>query len=166
MAKCYTCRKAEMVTEAGTFEYEQANLPYKVILVGVPVQTCPSCEEQAVTIPDPEGLHRALCLAITEADRTLLPQEVRFLRKYLDWSAEKLAAVMGIDAKTLSRWENGKQKMGSVAERLLRLLVHHRLKPDTQAFTEELLSKLVDRPTRPPAPVKFTASRRGWEQAA
>jgi len=166
MTKCYKCRKADMVSETGTFEYKQVNLPYQIVLVGVLVQQCPSCGEQAVTIPDPEGLHRVLCLCITEADRALFPEEVRFLRKFFDWSAEQLAAVMGVNKKTLSRWENGKQKMGPVAERLLRLMVRQRLSPDTGAFSNDLFPRLVDKPGGPPSPVKLTSSRQGWKQAA
>ena len=87
------------------------------MLANVPVRECPACGEKALAIPDAEGLHRALCQRVVRANRALLGQEVRFLRKYLGWSAEYLAAVMGVDPKTLSRWENGRQKIGPMADR-------------------------------------------------
>ena len=166
MARCTKCRKANTVSTSGPFEYEQANLPYQVLLLGVPMMKCPACGETTVTIPDPEGLHQAICLLITEADRALHPEEVRFLRKYFDWSAEQLAATMGVDKKTISRWENGKQKMGPVAERLLRLLVRQRLSPDPGALADKLFPQLADTETDHLAPMRLASHRKGWKQAA
>ncbi len=162
--KCYECGKAEMEVLQGIHEYEVAGLPYPVVLVGVPIERCSACGEETVTIPDPEGLHRLLALNIVEADRPLLPEEVRFLRKLLDKSAEDMANVMGVDAKTLSRWENGKQKMGKVAERLLRLLIHQKLAPESATFAEDVFPRLHDEGEA--GPVKFSPSDGGWNQAA
>jgi putative zinc finger/helix-turn-helix YgiT family protein len=166
MAKCYECGKADLVAGKGTVEYRQANLPYQVLLVGVPVRRCPSCSEESITVPDPEGLHRALAQHMVGVRRALFPKEIRFLRKYLDWSAEHLAAVMGIDPKTLSRWENGRQKLGPVAERLLRLVVFQRLEADARAFTEEVLPEVGQPAPSSPEPVRLASSRKGWREAA
>ena len=162
--KCYQCGRAELRRETGVHEYEMSGLPYPVILIGVPIERCPACGEEAVTIPDPEGLHRLLALTIVEADRPILGGEIRFLRKLLDKSAENLASLMGIDVKTLSRWENGRQKMGPVAERLLRLLVHQKLVPAAATFAEEVFPQLPGKGEA--RPVKFSASESGWKQAA
>ena len=166
MSKCYQCGKAEMVVSKGTIEYRQANLPYPVLLIGVPVRRCPSCSEESITVPDPEGLHHALAWHMVGARRSLFSQEIRFLRKYLDWSAEHLAEVMGIDSKTLSRWENGRQKLGPVAERLLRLLVLQRLEADARAFTEQVLPHVGQMTATSTEPLRLTSSRKGWRQAA
>ena len=162
--KCYQCGKAELRDERGVYEYDLAGLPYTVILVGVPIEQCPACGEEAVTIPDPEGLHRLMALGIVEAERPLLGGEVRFLRKLLDKSATDMAALMGVDAKTLSRWENGRQKMGKVAERLLRLLVHQKLAPEAATFAEDVFPRLHERGEA--GPVKYSTSEVGWAQAA
>ena len=162
--KCYKCGKAEFLSEVGAHEYRSAGLPYAVVLVGVPVERCPACGEEVVTVPNPEGLHRLLALSIVELERPLLPQEVRFLRKLLDKSAEDMGTLMGVDAKTLSRWENGRQKMGKVAERLLRLLVHQRLAPEAANFAEEMFPNLHE--SGEAMSVSFTSSSAGWLQAA
>ncbi|HUH03867.1 MAG TPA: helix-turn-helix transcriptional regulator [Kofleriaceae bacterium] len=47
------------------------------------------------------------------------------MRKALGWSSLDLADTLGVDASTVSRWENGKQDIGPQADRLLRLLVVH-----------------------------------------
>jgi putative zinc finger/helix-turn-helix YgiT family protein len=162
--KCYKCGNAEFRADVGVHEYRSAGLPYSVVLVGVPVERCPACGEEVVTIPNPEGLHRLLALNMVEMERPLLPQEVRFLRKLLDKSAEDMGTLMGVDAKTLSRWENGRQKMGKVAERLLRLLVHQRLAPEAANFAEQMFPHLHE--DGEATAVRFTSSGAGWRQAA
>ena len=78
--KCYNCGRADFVKEDGIYDYRASGLPYPVVLVGVPLEKCPSCGEEVVTIPDPEGLHSRLGLLIVESNRPLLHQEIRFLR--------------------------------------------------------------------------------------
>ncbi|MBI4818735.1 MAG: type II toxin-antitoxin system MqsA family antitoxin [Deltaproteobacteria bacterium] len=162
--KCYNCGQAELRAQRGVYEYDLAGLPYPIVLVGVPFDVCPACGERAVTIPDPEGLHRLLALHIVEADRPLLGQELRFLRKFLGKSAEDMTALLGVDTKTLSRWENGRQKMGKVAERLLRLLVHQKLVPEASTFAEDVFPGLQEEGEA--VAVTFTASEGGWKEAA
>jgi putative zinc finger/helix-turn-helix YgiT family protein len=166
MTKCYNCLKANMVARKATIEYKQSGLPYPVMLANVPVRECPACGEQAVTIPDAEGLHRALCLHVVRANRALLGQEVRFLRKYLGWSADHLAAVMGVDPKTLSRWENGRQKLGPMAERFLRILVLQKLEEGAKEFADQVLPTLGHEPAASDESLHMAASRNGWREAA
>jgi putative zinc finger/helix-turn-helix YgiT family protein len=164
--KCYSCGKAEMTERIGHHEYVEARLPYRVILVGIPVAQCPACGEARVTIPNPEGLHEALSLLIVNANRALHPGEIRFVRKYLDKSAEQLAAMMGVDAKTLSRWENGRQKMGPVAERLLRVVVRERLSPKQKDYVGTVLPSLRNDVVEHPEPVRLKAAGQRWSEAA
>ena len=49
--------------------------------------------------------------------------EIRYLRKFLDWSGAQFARHVGVDVSTVSRWENGQQAMGPIADRLLRMIV-------------------------------------------
>jgi putative zinc finger/helix-turn-helix YgiT family protein len=162
--RCYQCGKADLEPHVGIYEYDLARLPYPVLLVGIPMEKCPVCGEEVVTIPDPEGLHRAIALSIIKADRPILPDEVRFLRRVLDKSADDLAALVGIDVKTLSRWENGRQKIGKIADRFLRLLVHRRLAPDVAGFAEELFPTLPDEGEA--QAVRLFTSPSGWQRAA
>jgi len=111
-------------------------------------------------------LHRALCLHIVRVNRALLGQEVRFLRKYLAWSAEHLSAMMGVDPKTLSRWENGRQKLGPVAERFLRILVLQKLEEDAKGFADQVLPTLGHEPAGMAESLHMATSRNGWREAA
>ncbi len=139
-------------------------MPYPVILVGVAIERCPECGEEAVTIPDPEELHRQIALSIIGGERPIIGAEIRFLRKLLDKSAADMADMMGVDSKTLSRWENSRQKMGKVAERLLRLLVHQQLVSGAVTFAAEVFPRISDEGE--PRPVRLTASKAGWEKDA
>lgn len=153
---CYQCRKAEMVSVVEDYDYEASGLPYPVMLRSIPVKRCPSCGEVLTTIPDPEGLHRFLAEKIIESDHPLLPGELRFLRKHMDKSAEEMGAILGVDAKTISRWENGKQKMGTTAERLLRVLVQAR---KSRIFAEHFFPRLHEEPAFLHLPVEVEMSQ-------
>jgi putative zinc finger/helix-turn-helix YgiT family protein len=166
MASCYRCGHARLVARRATVEYPQAGLPYPVLLVDLPVRECPSCGERALSIPDVEGLHLALAVHVARANRALLAPELRFLRRYLGWSAEHLSTVMGVDPKTLSRWENGRQRPGPVAERLLRLLILQQRPEDGPAVVDRVLSGLGREPTETTASIRLSTSRRGWREAA
>jgi transcriptional regulator with XRE-family HTH domain len=96
----------------------------------------------------------------------LLAPEVRFLRKSLGWSAEHLSAMMGVDPKTLSRWENGRQKVGPVAERFLRMLVLQKLEEDAKGFADQVLPTLGHEPAPKDEPLHMARSRNGWREAA
>ena len=113
-----------METRRENHLYAESGLP-NVTLLDVEVRQCPRCGERAVAIPRIDELHRVLALAVIHKSARLAPQEVRFLRKYLGWSGSDFARHMGVAPETVSRWENGKEPMGPVADRLLRLMVAH-----------------------------------------
>ncbi len=164
---CYKCRNAEMVAELGTVNYTFSGLPFEVQLLNVPVQRCPSCGEQVDSIPRPEELHRILGLHMVEKAGRLEGAEVRFLRKLLDWSAKDLAKVFGVDSKTVSRWENDKDPMGPVSERLLRLLVRD-LEPvegGSASWVMHSFPSLSEAKERP-RPVRLEVSNGRWGVAA
>jgi putative zinc finger/helix-turn-helix YgiT family protein len=121
--KCYKCREADMVLERGTVNYDFSGLPYDVVLVNIPVHRCPRCGEQADSVPRVDELHRVLGLHLIGKSQRLVGAEIRFLRKLLDWTGKQMGGVFGVDSKTVSRWENDKEPIGPVSERLLRLIV-------------------------------------------
>ena len=71
---------------------------------------------------------------------------------------------MGVAAVTVSRWENAREPMGAVADRLLRsMIVTQAPKRD---YAIEALADLEDEAV--PARIKLFADRNGWhtERAA
>jgi DNA-binding transcriptional regulator YiaG len=47
-------------------------------------------------------------------------EEIREFRFSFGWSQEKFAFILGVSAKSVSRWENGKSKPSPLAEKRLR----------------------------------------------
>ncbi|MEP7245385.1 MAG: type II TA system antitoxin MqsA family protein [Gammaproteobacteria bacterium] len=117
---CLECG-TRMRIKRETYKYDASGLP-GVTLVGIKVGRCPECKEVEVQIPNIEGLHRALALAIARKPERLTPDEIRFLRKYLGLSGTDFAQHLGVAAETVSRWEQGKTPMGTTADRLVRIL--------------------------------------------
>lgn len=117
--KCPQCGHG-MKTGRENYLYRESGLP-NVTLVGIEVSRCPECGEHEAVIPKIEQLHRALAVAVAQKAPGLIPEEIRFLRKYLGWSGGDFAEHMGVAAETVSRWENGSTTMSATAERLLRL---------------------------------------------
>ncbi len=111
-----------MRTKRENYSYTASGLPH-VTLVGVEVRRCGACGEHEVVIPRIEELHRVMALTVIRKPNRLTGDEARFLRKYLGWSGVDFARHMGVQPETVSRWENGKESMGPVADRLLRSFV-------------------------------------------
>lgn len=118
---CIECGFA-MKTKRENYKYDASGLP-GVTLVGVEVSRCPKCGEVEVTIPNIEGLHRAIASVISRKKERLAPEEIRFLRKYLGLSGGDFAQHIGVSPETVSRWEQGRTPMGATADRFLRWLV-------------------------------------------
>ena len=126
------------------------------------VDRCPKCGAVEIVIPRIEELHRALALAILRKRGRLAAPEVRFLRKYLGWSGADFAKHMGVDAATVSRWENEEQPMGPVADRLLRLMVVTR-----EPVKDYSLDDLIDAARKAARPIRLSMTIRGgrWRAA-
>ena len=119
MEKCYVCGNALEVIKDKPYEYTECGLP--VLLLGITQYRCGSCGEEYAAVPAPEKLHKLIGLEICRSRKALLlPEEIRFLRKELGLKAKDLAASLGVEDATVSRWENGKQQIGQGSDRLLR----------------------------------------------
>lgn len=110
-----------MTTARENVKYDAAGLP-RVTLQNVEVSRCANCGEYEVALPNLEELHRVLAAAIAKKPGRLDGSEVRFLRKFLGFSAGDFAKVIDVHPSTVSRWETGKEAMGKVTDRLLRAL--------------------------------------------
>jgi transcriptional regulator with XRE-family HTH domain len=86
------------------------------------------------------------------------------LRKSLGWSGGDFARRMGVDPATVSRWENGAQDIGQVAERLLRLLVS--VAGPVLGYSLDDLADSAGAPETDAAPIRLARSSRGWKPVA
>lgn len=150
---------------------ERRDVPYLslpgVLLCGVEVYPCPSCGEEEIAIPNIEGLNQLLAAWLARRPQHLNGAEIRFLRKVMGWSGRAFALLIGVTPETVSRWENGKEPIGTVAERLLRVLVTQKIEPitDYDAF-ERWMTRLSESPTEAQGlteVVRVCHEEGGWE---
>lgn len=158
--KCMQCGSA-MKTARENFLYGESGLP--VTLLGVEVSRCRKCGDLEVAIPRIEELHGAIAMEVIGKRARLTPREIRFLRKYLRWSGADLARRIGVSAGAVSRWENGREPMGPVADRLLRLMVAH-----TKSGTDYSVDRLADVAEEAAVPLHLgmQANAKGWHAEA
>ena len=158
---CDECGGHTVIEENAVRRYVIGGLPH-VELHGVEVTRCNRCGSEGIGIPRIGQLHRVLATSFAKQPRMLAPTEIRFLRKFAGLSTADFAQMMGVARETVSRWETGANKMGAVADRLLRLLILTHEPTDSYAI-EDLLRGLNDRPV----PKKLTSvsvwnSGSGW----
>ena len=156
--KCPECG-TQMKIETRNHQYVESGLP-NVVLLGLEFRTCPKCGEEERVMPRIAQLHRVIAEAVAEKHARLTGAEVRFLRKHLGWSGEDFAKTMGVTPGTVSRWENEKEAMGPVAERLLRLMAL-RARP-IESYPNERLAEVAQEEARP-VKLELHANRTGWQ---
>lgn len=161
MKKCRACREGELVVTRKNHRYTESGLS-NVVLQDVEVRSCPHCGDEQIVLPRITELHRAIALAVVRTNARLRSEEVRFLRKYMGLSGSDFAARMGVDPATVSRWENGHDPIGPLADRLLRLMVV-RDRPVEEYPLEELVN-IVEKEKHPL--IRLRADREGWHQAS
>ena len=160
MIRCPECND-EMTVARENYSYAESGLPY-VTLVGVEVRRCKACGEQEVVIPKTEQLHRELALAVIGKKARLTGSEIRFLRTYLGWTGADFARQMGVTPESVSRWENEREQMNPVADRLVRLMVVTKA-PVSEYSLDELVG-LEDQAA--PVRLRVEPKRGGWMAAA
>src|SRR5437868_9484375 len=115
-----------MKSRIGNYNHPAFGLP-NLVLVGVEIRTCRKCGEEAVVIPRLDRLHESVAAQIISKRSRLTGEEIRYLRNHLEWTSGELAKHFGVDPATVSRWENNKDPIGPVADRLLRVTVKWKL---------------------------------------
>ncbi|MDQ7797886.1 MAG: type II toxin-antitoxin system MqsA family antitoxin [Candidatus Edwardsbacteria bacterium] len=159
--KCPSCR-SEMVKRKGNYLYTESGLN-RITLNNVEICNCKKCGEQTVSIPKIEELHRVIAFAVIKKKERLSAEEIRFLRKYLGWSGKDFAEYMGVAPETVSRWENDKESMGPVADRLLRLIIAQQKPVDS--YSLELLRE-VKNENQKQSRFEIIADAAGWSAKA
>ena len=130
-----------------------------VVLVGVEVQRCVSCGRQDVVLPRVLELYQTIAMAVVRKPTRLSGPEVRFLRKYLNWSSADLARRAGVDPSTVSGWESDKDPIGATSDRMLRLMVVHAMGAGKYLLDD--LEGIENRRTGPRG-MRLLPKARGW----
>ena len=72
-------------------------------------------------------------------------RELVFLRKEMRMKATDLARIMGVSKVTVSRWENGRERISSLADRLVRTLYRLKVLEQICSLARPQIEKLKGR---------------------
>lgn len=95
----------------------------EVMIADLAVEHCPACSATEEVWPAMEPMYRALAAAIIAKPYRLMGAEIRVLRNVLGWTAVQLAAQLGVSSSQVSRWENDREPVGPVADRMVRAIL-------------------------------------------
>ena len=76
---------------------------------------------KGVIFSDVDGLHKTIGLSLIMDRKTLIPKELRFLRKEMGLTQADLAQRIGLSDQQVARWEKGESEINGPAEKLIRI---------------------------------------------
>jgi len=118
-----------------------------VVLSGLTVHTCTNakCRATYPELPAIQKLHAAIAKGILAQREALRGEEVRFLRKEMGIKAKDFAEMLGVTKVAVSRWENSKNALPAITDRLIRcVFLLHRLKQRTPDEVRVFLEQFQD----------------------
>ena len=101
-------------------KYKESGLDY-VTLFGIEEFKCPKCGAVYFQIPKINQLNALVAGMILKKEQVLTGAEIRFLRKQLGYSTTQFGRLISYDPKSLSRIENGHQKVTMTFDRLVKM---------------------------------------------
>lgn len=126
--KCERCDRV-MKPTVKDYRYPESGLP-NVLLQGLRVYVCESCQSKTPEIPNLLQLHRVIAKALLTKPALLTGPEVRFLRRHVGLKAAEFADQLGTTPVTVSRWETGATPIDPKTDRLIRLLCVRKLEEE------------------------------------
>lgn len=97
-----------------------------------------------VTIPNIDGLHKAIAAGIIEQEGSMTGKELRFLRTEMGMTQAELAAIVHREALAISRWERGEVgQIDANAETLIRLVARETLNLRSQTSVKDIAGRSV-----------------------
>jgi putative zinc finger/helix-turn-helix YgiT family protein len=122
---CSKC-EIEMKKIKTDYEYTESGLQ-NVVLKGISAYECSKCKEVNPIISKVKEIHRIIAHKLLTKDSLLTGKEIVYLRKEMKIRAKDLAQILGVTKVTVSRWENGKERISPVCDRLIRFLYGNRI---------------------------------------
>jgi putative zinc finger/helix-turn-helix YgiT family protein len=141
--KCETCKIEMIVRNDQRYHYVESGLD-NVYLDGISLLVCDSCGEESPIIPRILDVHSAIGRSVALQQAPLRGEDVRFLRKQLGMRARSWAGLLKVSVETLSRWENGEQKIGPQSDSLFRLMyIRIREERETRLFPGNVVEQIA-----------------------
>jgi transcriptional regulator with XRE-family HTH domain len=125
------------------YRYTECGLD-NVVITGIG-QARDDADIEFVSIPNVNGLHRAIAEAIVERNALMNGRELRFLRSEMGMTQAELATMIHREPLTVSRWERGETEIEANAETLIRLHAIARLNLTAAADVAGLSQRSVPR---------------------
>ncbi len=141
MKKCPTCEKGTLRPAEQTLHDEVNGHVFTATVMG---ETCDACGEGLIDGRDVERFELGVVGALLDAGDDS-PEVFRLARKTLGFTATDLAGILCVTAETISRWENGKQSIDSMALAILALLVRDAANGST-ATQDALRARTLSKP--------------------
>lgn len=94
--------------------------------------------EKVVSIPNINGLHRAIAKSILLRRNSLSGKELRFIRTEIGLTQAELAAIVHREPLAVSRWERGECPIDNNIEAIIRLVAMEKLEVETNHSVQEL----------------------------
>ncbi len=118
--KCFVCNSDKVKIVKEDYKYIESGLD-NVVLKDIDIYKCENCGEIMPELQNIEKIHENIANEIINKESLLKGQEIKFLRKQLGITAQKLADALNVSKITVSRWENNHEDIGHANDKLLRL---------------------------------------------
>ena len=120
---CAMCENdKELKAKRVTRKFDESGLD-NITLKGVTEYKCPKCGEVYYNFGNIEQLHDLIAMLLVRKRGLLSPKEIRFLRKHMGYSSAMLAKLTGHTPESISRIENGKNKVTDIFDHYIRAMV-------------------------------------------
>jgi DNA-binding transcriptional regulator YiaG len=121
--------------------------------------------EEAISIHNLEGLHKAIASALASQVGEMDGQTFRFLRKYIDMGQRAIGGILGATENTVSNWERGQCKVPGASAELLRGVVREHVSGNASLIHAVNAYNQLDRELRKQE-FSFEESNGQWGLAA
>ena len=108
-----------------------------VTLVGLE-NVCDDDGDECITIPNINGLHKAIANAIVTRPRGMSGKELRFLRTLMGKTQAELGAEVHREGLEVARWERGEHPLDPNAEAIIRVMAKEHLGLELNAKMDEI----------------------------
>jgi DNA-binding transcriptional regulator YiaG len=94
--------------------------------------------DEVVSIPNVNGLHKAIAQSIIARKSSMIGAELRFIRTEMGLTQAELAGLVHREPLAVSRWERGESPLDSNAEALIRLHAMENLSIEDRPSVKEI----------------------------
>ena len=139
--KCINCESKKTLKKSKTtYKYKDCGLD-NVVLFDIVIMKCENCGEEYINFGNIEVLHNAIARTLLQKFDLLTGKEIRFLRKHLGYSGVMFASIIGFAHETLSRIENGANKVTVSLDHLVRFAVANKFTDRNYDLHDHILNQ-------------------------